>query len=97
MLAKTFGGCQVEHVSRHLIAVGHPGIFVAACSSLAATHTDDALANTVVEQTDIELLLLVFVEQSCIDQVRTLSLHGAVLLLGSLGKLHTAVYQCAVE
>ena len=80
VLAKLLRDTQVDHVSRHLIAIRHTGIVLAAGASLATTYTDDTFTDAVIEQGDVQLGCLVLIEESGVDQVGRLSLHRAVLV-----------------
>ena len=50
VLANLLRDAQVDHVSRHLIAIWHTGIVLAAGASLATTYTDDTFTDAVIEQ-----------------------------------------------
>ena len=53
VLAKLLRDTQVDHVSRHLIAIGHSGVILATRASLATTYADDAFADAVIEQRNV--------------------------------------------
>ena len=88
---------QVYRVARHLVAVRHTGVVIACRAALASSHTNYAFAYAVVEQSHIELVSFVLVEETGVDEIRRLSLHGSVLLLRSFLKSHLALYQRTVE
>ena len=94
---KALAGRQVEGVARHLVAVRHPDVSRSVAATRGASHAHDALANAVVEQVDRELQWLIVVEDSRIDQIGRLSLHGAIVLIATRGKPHTAMNERPVE
>ena len=95
--AKLLGKREVDGVARHLVAVGHSCIGVVARASFASSHTDDSFSYAVVEQGNVHLEWLVLIEESGVDEVGRLSLHGSVLLFGSFLKLHLALDQGSIE
>ena len=80
VFAKTFREGQIDHVTRHLVAIRYAGIFLTATASFATSHTDDAFTDPVIQQGYLQLLRIETVKESCIDQVGRLSLHGPVLV-----------------
>ena len=97
VVAEGFGEVEVEGVVGHLVGVGYGDGIVAACESDAAPDTDETFADTVVEDGATPAGALVGVEETRIDEVGRLSLHGAGGLAGALGELHAALDKRTVE
>ena len=97
MAAKLLGEGQVDDITGHLVRVGHAGIVFTSRRPFAAAHTDDAFSDTVVEQRGIDLPGIVFIEESCVDEIGRLSLHGAVLVARTGGEVDARVDERSVE
>ena len=97
VVAEGLGEVEVERVVGHLVGVGYGDGIIAACESDAAPDTDEAFADTVVEDGATPAGALVGVEETRVDEVWRLSLHGAGGLAGALGELHAALDKRTVE
>ena len=97
VVAESLGEVEVERIVGHLVGVGYGDGIVAACESDAAPDTDEAFADTVVEDGATPACALVGVEEPCVDEVWRLPLHRAGGLAGALGELHAASDKRTVE
>src|SRR3712207_395964 len=97
MTAEAFRYAEVDHVAVHFVRVGDVyRIFSAHCSH-RAPYADNPFPYPVIEQAEVDLRLWMLIEQSGVDEVRRLPLHGSVSLLCAIIEVDSTFNQCSVE
>lgn len=66
-------------------------------TAVAVAYTDDTFSDTVVEYGGVPSLIRIVIEETRVDEVRRLPLHGTVYIIATFFKLYFALDPCAIE